>query len=349
MSRTTNKLTDSRFWVKSHIYRSDEVSIIDLIVILWKGKYIVLFCIIIASILGIVYALNAPEVFTSSSHFIIKTGRNSVNASLNQLATLAGINVGAGSGIDPSMYIDKILQDQNFLSALFERKWAFKKDSLSLEKILAIEIDTSKPDWQHAYHMNKINAIREQNIINVTRDLKTGILNLHTNAPDPQLAHDLNKFAIDFISDYIRHSLKTQAKEKRLFIDARLKDVKVDLEKSENNLMRFKERNLMSTSAQVLIEEARLTRQVTINQELFLQLQKQFELTKIEELDDQTLIQVVKSPEVPVKKSKPKRSLLVVISSLCGFFLGVLILFFKLTLAAIKNAQSINKSTAVGL
>lgn len=55
---------------------SDEISLIDLILILWKGNYIIVACTILATVAGVIYALRAPEVFSSTSHFITKTGRS---------------------------------------------------------------------------------------------------------------------------------------------------------------------------------------------------------------------------------------------------------------------------------
>jgi len=66
-------------------------------------------------------------------------------------------------------------------------------------------------------------------------------------------------------------------------------------------------------------------RNVTLNQEIFIQFQKQYELTRIEELDDQALVQVVKSAEVPIKRSKPKRKMIVIITFILGLFSGVVL------------------------
>lgn len=78
----------------------------------------------------------------------------------------------------------------------------------------------------------------------------------------------------------------------------------------------------MASSPQVLIEEARLLRQVTMNQEIYIQFQKQYELARIEELDDQTLIMVVMKPEIPIFRSKPKRVKIVAVFLLIGITFG---------------------------
>jgi len=132
----------------------------------------------------------------------------------------------------------------------------------------------------------------------------------------------LNLFTLNYISNYIRKSLKSQAKEKRVFIEERIKETKNELTKAENALAKFKERNLVSQAPKVMLEEGRLRRQVTLNQEIYIQFQKQYELTRIEELDDQALVQVVKNAEVPVLRTKPKRKIIVVILFIVGFITG---------------------------
>lgn len=319
----------------------DEISLIDLIAVLWKNKLVVIICTFLAAVCGIVYALIAPEVFSTNTLFVTKTGRSGGAGNLSFLASLAGISMPSSSGsIDPSEYLDKGIQDQAFLAKLFEKKWAFKGDSLYLDSILEIQPDTTLPNWEYHYYMSKLEAIRKGGLISINKDPQTGILELTVNVSDPQLAYDINIYALNLISSYIRNSFQTQAKEKRTFIEDRLTETKVDLTKSEDDLVRFKERNLMSHSPNVMLEEARLTRQVTLNQEIFLELKKQYELVRLEELDDQTLVQVIKNPEVPIQRSKPKRSMLVIIATFAGFFIGVFVAFLLNALPSVITALS---------
>ncbi|HLV30599.1 MAG TPA: Wzz/FepE/Etk N-terminal domain-containing protein [Chitinispirillaceae bacterium] len=308
---------------------SDEISLIDLILILWKGKYIIAACTVIATVLAVIYALTATEIFSTSTTFILKTKGSGGGGNLGQLAAMAGLNMGSNNNVDPSDYLDKIIQDKEFIAKLYEKKWFFKGDSLPLEQIFELEPDTTVPNSEYAFFMKKINAVRNGGILSINKDAKTGILTLTSNAPDPQLAYDLNLFTLNYISNYIRKSLKSQAKEKRVFIEERIKETKEELTKAENALAKFKERNLVSQAPKVMLEEGRLRRQVTLNQEIYIQFQKQYELTRIEELDDQALVQVVKSAEVPIVKSKPNRKMIVIVTFITGIFLGFLFVFLN--------------------
>ena len=243
------------------------------------------------------------------------------------MAAISGKNVTFNNNVDPSDYLDKILQDKDYISKLYEKKWFFKGDSLPLEQIYKIVPDTSIQNWEYVYFMKKIETIRKGKVLSIRKDPKTNILTLSSNAPDPQLSYALNLFTINYISNYIRNSIKTQAKEKRLFIEERIKESREELTKAENALAKFKERNFASTAPKVALEEERLIRKVALNQEIFIHFQKLYELTKIEELDDQTLIQIVKNPEVPVMRNKPKRKLIVIIFMGTGFSISSLIAF----------------------
>ncbi len=130
--------------------------------------------------------------------------------------------------------------------------------------------------------MDKNRKVRDGKVISISRDERTRILTISSNAPDPQLAFDFNTFTLDFVSDYICNSLQTQEREKKLFVEERIGEVKKDLAHSENALARFRERNILSRSPQVELEEGRLRRQVMLNQEVYLQLQKQYEMARIE-------------------------------------------------------------------
>lgn len=324
--------------------QTEELILFNLILMLWRGKYIILACTFFCTLFGIIYALVAKESFYSHTFFITKTGGNAGTGSLNQIASLAGISLGNNSNINPSDYLDKIIQDQEFIAGLYEKKWFFKGDYLPLEAILEIEPDTTIENWKHAYFMSKIEAVRKGKLITIIKDVKTGILSLNSNMPDPKLAYDLNRYTIDFISNYIRNSFKSQAKEKRLFIEERLKEVKHDLQVAEEQLARFKERNLMSSSPKVILEEGRLLRNVTLNQEMYIQFQKQYELARVEELDNQTLIQVVKNPEIPVQRSKPNRKMIVVVSLVGGVLVGIFGAFLFHTFPFLINILQKNKT-----
>ncbi len=77
------------------------------------------------------------------------------------------------------------------------------------------------------------------------------------------------------------------------------------------------------------LEFLRKTREFKYQETLFELLSKQFEIAKIDEAKDASLIQVVDKALMPEKKSKPKRALIVILATMMAFFIGILLAFFK--------------------
>jgi uncharacterized protein involved in exopolysaccharide biosynthesis len=67
------------------------------------------------------------------------------------------------------------------------------------------------------------------------------------------------------------------------------------------------------------IEYFRKLRELKIQETIFEQLSKQYEISKINEAKDSSTIQILDEAVVPAKKSKPKRSLIVLLATFSAF------------------------------
>jgi uncharacterized protein involved in exopolysaccharide biosynthesis len=76
-------------------------------------------------------------------------------------------------------------------------------------------------------------------------------------------------------------------------------------------------------------EYLRLMREFKIQDTLVEFLTKQYEMAKLSEANDIANIQVIQKAEVPDRKSKPKRSIIVIVSTLTAGFLAVLYAFLR--------------------
>jgi tyrosine-protein kinase Etk/Wzc len=73
---------------------------------------------------------------------------------------------------------------------------------------------------------------------------------------------------------------------------------------------------------------ARLTREFKIQENVFELLSSQYELAKIEEAKDVNTIQVLDRAVPPDKRSKPKRKIIVILTTFVAFFFSVFLAFF---------------------
>ena len=77
------------------------------------------------------------------------------------------------------------------------------------------------------------------------------------------------------------------------------------------------------------MENLRLLRDVKYNETIFELLAKQYEIAKIDEARDASIVQVLDPAVEPERKSKPTRSLIVVLTALVAGFVAVIWVFIK--------------------
>ncbi len=75
------------------------------------------------------------------------------------------------------------------------------------------------------------------------------------------------------------------------------------------------------------LEYARRMRDMKVQEAVYEQLTKQYEVAKLNEAKDSSTIQVLDSAVVPFQKSKPKRALMVMLASVTAFFCAVFLAF----------------------
>lgn len=88
------------------------------------------------------------------------------------------------------------------------------------------------------------------------------------------------------------------------------------------------------------MEYARLLRDLKTQEALYETLIQQLELAKIHEAKDSPTVQVLDSAEVPEKKSGPRRTLIVLLSTISSFFCAVFAVFIMEYINAIKPQEN---------
>lgn len=301
--------------------QSEEISLRDLVQTVLDARKAIIGAAFVSIILSLIICYTSPVVYQSTSKLMVKSGQDGTNYQLSGIAALAGIKLGASGSSSPSAYLAEVIRDSEFLKKLIEKKWVYKGDSLLLEEIWGMAPDTTVKNWEYRYFMQRINKLRGP-AIELSQDKKNGLLTLVTSFHNPSMAFQLNKQILFLIDEYIKSTLKSQAKENKVFIGQRIAEAKRDLRKSENELAHFRAKNIDVRAPMLLLEQERLMRNVTINQEIYIQLMKQYELAQIEEKKDQTLIEIVNSPEIPLRRSKPNKRMIVMIGVFFGSFVG---------------------------
>ncbi len=89
----------------------------------------------------------------------------------------------------------------------------------------------------------------------------------------------------------------------------------------------------------ILKKSLRIYREIKIQNNILKFLIPEYERAKIDELKDTPTIQILDPPQEPTKKTKPKRSIIVILSTLLGFFFVIGYFSFKYRLSELEKTN----------
>jgi uncharacterized protein involved in exopolysaccharide biosynthesis len=203
----------------------------------------------------------------------------------------------------------------------------FGKDQ-SLLKILTYSEEEPMFGPDDTLEKNAVKALL--GMINVSKDRNSSILTLEVSASEPQLAADIITALIEELKKHQQKFKSTRVSEKRQFIAGRIEEVQFDLEKAEEALKQFRYRNRqIQNSPSLLLDQERMIREVEVVIGVFTTLKQEYELAKIQEVEETPVVHVLDSPEAPLERSSPKKRQTVMLAGFLGIGLGVGLVFVR--------------------
>ena len=245
------------------------------------------------------------EYFRSSAVILPdadKSKLGSMGGGISDLAAMAGVNVG-GEGSIVKLY-PTILKSESVLRNVIYTKYKTKKFSDSVDLIQYWEIKEKSPERDY-----EVALLGLRNALEVSIDIKLNIVSIAIETEEPQLSADILNTIISTLDKFIRTKRNSNASEQRKWIEVRLAEVKDDLSKAENALKEFREKNrVVSGSPQLLLDQERMLREVQINSTMYVELKKQLELAKIEEIRSTPIISVMDYARAFCKEGTSQKS-----------------------------------------
>ena len=289
----------------------------EVLAIIWARRKIILVLSFGASLLTLGILFLSPNYYKATATLLPETERSKLSA-LSQfadVAQLAGVNI---PGSEISRLYPSIVSSESVLRNVIERKYSTKRSPQPVTLIEYFEIDKGSQEENMFY------AVKEfRSLMSTSYENKTGMVTISAEMKEPQLAADVVNAIVSELDSFMRLKKITSASEQVKWIDTRLNQVEVDLKKSEEALKSFREKNRrVIDSPQLLLEQARLEREVQMNSTIFVELKKQYELAKLDEIKNSTVVNILDRASTPIHKSRPNRAtnavilfLLVLISS----------------------------------
>jgi uncharacterized protein involved in exopolysaccharide biosynthesis len=216
----------------------------------------------------------------------------------------------------------ELLKSRELLTRLLDSRFpnprtANPSDSATLLEILKIK----KPDRQAQLEIGVKNLTKA---IGPGLDPKTNLVWFSVQAQWPELAAQMGNRLIDLVSNFNRETRVSRAKSKRAFLQMRHDSARTALDDAEERQRLFYEQNRGLIVAPALkFEEQRIRRDVDLASDLYINLDRQLEVARIDEINDAALITVIDSAVVPRKAQWPRYGVMGFTAILLGTIVGL--------------------------
>jgi uncharacterized protein involved in exopolysaccharide biosynthesis len=325
-----------------------------------KNKWAILIATIISAALGIFIAINTPNEYASQVQILPELESKDAAGGLSKfksLAGLAGVDLGAMGGTDavrPDLY-PNILQSTPFLMDVMNMKvYASKyKRTMVMSKFMeenenqalitrlfgksdekdkdafvvnpnTIPIETIRLDKKQDELIKEF-----QKRIGTTLDKKTGVISIAVKMQDPVIAATIVRYAQDYLTKYV----VTYRTEKTLkdikFLEDRLNEAKRRYDNALYSYSSYQDRNKGLFLNIAKDQGKKLQYEVDLSYNLYAELAKQLEEAKIKVHRETPVFKVLEPAQIPVKKSEPKRSVMVLGFAFLGLILSMIVVLAK--------------------
>ena len=280
--------------------------------ILWQNKWKFILFNLIVLILTTLYLLLLAKPYFRSTVTILPDYGNKSSEMLGQLsglASLAGVSVG---DTPPTQIYQNLITSETVLSDVIYTKYQTEefKQPVNLIEYFEIEPKDESLSKQLQERDKFLQLYVEFTKKRITTDLDrlTKILTVTVEMPESKLSADVANKITESLNDYILTQRKSFASEQRKYLEKRVGQVKDTLSFFEEKLKDFRSQNRMILqSPELQLEQARLMRNVEIQQTVYGELLKQLELVKLQEVKDTPVLNVKEEAKEPILKAGPKR------------------------------------------
>ena len=321
---------------------SDEIDLIELLKTVWDGRKQIIIISFVFVLIGVAVALRSPVVYTSTTTFINSQTESNSPSGLSGVASLVGINLGgySGSQIPPTIY-PQIGESVEFKRSLLKSPIDTEKQ-IKLESFLSDYYEIKTPE---SIDNNKLFISEYEDrlfglisgIISISVNQKDAFITISANMPNSEYAANVCINAREILQGTVINNRIKSAKQKLDYSEKQLKSKRVEFEETQNKLSSFNDSNLNLVTSSIINQRKKLEAEFEIINAVMIELSKQVEQRKLQVSEDTPVFSIIKEASMPVTRSSPKRTQMVLIFGFIGLVASILYVIIK------SSAQSIIK------
>jgi LPS O-antigen subunit length determinant protein (WzzB/FepE family) len=276
--------------------------ILDLV---WQEKLKVLFITSIFSIFFILYSLSIENTYISESILKVNSDNNSSLSQYSGIASMAGIDLGGGGGKNSIDDLETVLMSRSFVNHLT----SFDDIVLNIMAAKSFNTDTQEIILdEDDYSLTLDKWVRE---VDFPFESLPASIEVHEEYVNRLVSIRVDDRA-QFIILSVEHVSPIFAKE---FLDLIIREI--------NSIMRQRDLTYSSNAMKYLKEQLANTPQVEIRNAINDLVKSELRTQMTTKINEDYVLTKLEDPFIPLQKSNPKRSIIVILGSILGFLFGV--------------------------
>lgn len=297
------------------------------------------------SLLGLSLSLIQSPEYTSEARIMpeISQGSGDLIKRLATVAGFAGMEFGETGSVDavrPDLY-PKVLQSTPFMlflmkqtvptqdggqksvadllsasSSWFGKRWYSQFGKTDLRRTLT-SLQTLRLTQEQQDLLDDI-----QQRVGAQMDTRSGVITVSARMPDPVAVAAVTDSTLAYLTRYVISYRTEKARHDLEFYNNRLLEAKRRFERAQYSMFQYNDQHKYMVVQAATMEKQRIDAELNIAQVVYTELAKQFEQAKIKVQEQTPVFKVLEPARVPLKRSSPRRMLMVVSYTLAGFVIG---------------------------
>ena len=297
----------------SQSYYDDEIDLRELFNVLWVNKLFLVTLTSLFALISIIYSLTLTNIYKAETT-LAPSASSDMSSNLSQyagLASMAGISLpGSSSGMLDKDLALSLLKSKGLLQRLIDKHdilpdliaaeaWHLTSNSISYDSDLYddaknVWVRNVKPPYKLIPSTQEAYEFFDKAIA-VSEDKKTGIISLKVDHLSPEIAYQWSLLLIQEVNEYVA--------------DMRIKEAQLSID--------------------YLNDQIKITPYPELRALFYELIQQHTQTMMLAKVRPEYALTTLDAPLIPEEKSAPKRSLIVILSTLLGGMLGTLIILIR--------------------
>lgn len=254
-----------------------------------------------------------PTWYNAGAEFSIESAPTMAQPS-GVLGLAAQLGLGTVGGSNSINYYAEVLESNQVLDQVALRR--LPVDSAGRREFLYTRVDTIMTARERDQTRKRLRGH-----LDIYANARTNTITFSIEARSPLAARVAADTLLAGLNRAIITLRRQHASAERVFLEVRVDSAVARQRIMEDSLRQFYVHNRVVNTPNLMFTEARLKREVEFAQTLVSQLRTQLEQARLQEVRDTPALSVISAPEIPGKRSRPNRRLIV----LAAFFSACLL------------------------